>query len=316
MQLKNDFKLRGTHVQYAYYTTDVFTNQPFNGAQITVFPEADGLSDQSMQSIANEMSMTETVFVFKGGNPRQPKIRVFSPLKEVGFGSHTTLAAAHVLTSTKSIPFVEQIEKYAFLCGDNTINVHVTNENNQPVFTQFTMTVAPIVDNFAPTREELAAMLGISIDSIDSKAFSPRVVSCGTPYLIVPITSPSVVQSAVFNTQAWRSATTPATWTEEILLVSRQHKVDDGEFYARLVGPHIKLSEEPPVGAAIPAFSGYLCSFPHIRRGTYTFSVARGGNKSRRSMLHIEMDNKGEDQLTIRVGGTAVLMAEGKLNLA
>ena len=293
----------------------MFTNQPFNGAQITVFPNASGLDQKTMQTLANEMSMTETVFVFPTENERHPQVRIFSPLKEVGFGSHTTLAAAHVLTSTKSIPFDAEMEKYKFAFGASDVDVHVSKPNGNETFTQFSLTVEPIVDKFVPTRDELSNMLGVKQNDVASKPYSPRVVSCGTPFLIVPLTSAEAVQEAVFNTQAWRAATTPATWTEEILLVSRQRIGDEGDFYARLVGPNIKTTEEPPIGAAIPAFSGYLCSFPDTREGTHTFSVTRGGVGSRRSVLHVEMDHKHKPTLTIRVGGGAVMMAEGKIKI-
>lgn len=53
----------------------------------------------------------------------------------------------------------------------------------------------------------------------------------------------------------------------------------------------------------MPAFAAYLCSFEHMQKGTYTFAVDRGGAKSRRSVMNLEMDRKGEDALTIRIGG-------------
>ena len=46
-----------------------------------------------------------------------------------------------------------------------------------------------------------------------------------------------------------------------------------------------------------------------MQKGTYTFSVQRGDEKMRRSVLNLEMDHKGEDSLTVRVGGEAVKVA-------
>ena len=51
-------------MNYNYYIADVFTRQIFNGAQIAVFPNADGLSTEQMQLLAMELNLTETVFVF------------------------------------------------------------------------------------------------------------------------------------------------------------------------------------------------------------------------------------------------------------
>ena len=65
----------------------------------------------------------------------------------------------------------------------------------------------------------------------------------------------------------------------------------------------------------MPAFASYLCSFEHTRKGTHTFAVDRGDAYSRRSVLNLEMDHKGLEQLTLRVGGTAVMFAQGTVFL-
>jgi trans-2,3-dihydro-3-hydroxyanthranilate isomerase len=52
-----------------------------------------------------------------------------------------------------------------------------------------------------------------------------------------------------------------------------------------------------------------------MQKGTYTFSVDRGDANNRRSVLNLEMDHKGEDELTIRVGGAAVMVAEGLMTV-
>jgi trans-2,3-dihydro-3-hydroxyanthranilate isomerase len=50
-----------------------------------------------------------------------------------------------------------------------------------------------------------------------------------------------------------------------------------------------------------------------MQKGTYTFAVQRGDDKMRRSILNLEMDHKGEDTLNLRVGGEAVMAAEGTM---
>ncbi|MGZ5060059.1 MAG: PhzF family phenazine biosynthesis protein, partial [Methylobacter sp.] len=48
-------------MKYNYYIADVFTKQIFNGAQIAVFPNAEGLNQQQMQLVARELNLSETV---------------------------------------------------------------------------------------------------------------------------------------------------------------------------------------------------------------------------------------------------------------
>jgi len=65
----------------------------------------------------------------------------------------------------------------------------------------------------------------------------------------------------------------------------------------------------------MPAFTSYLCAHEQVAIGTYTFAIDRGDVGNRRSLLHIEMDNKGWNQLEIRVGGSAVLVSSGAMNV-
>ena len=52
-----------------FYQADVFTDEPFGGNPVAVFPDADGLTDEELQRIAREMNLSETVFVFPPTDP-------------------------------------------------------------------------------------------------------------------------------------------------------------------------------------------------------------------------------------------------------
>jgi len=67
-------------MNYQYYIADVFTDRIFQGAQIAVFPHAQGLNQAMMQCIANEMNLSETVFIVNEANTEHRyKIKTFSP---------------------------------------------------------------------------------------------------------------------------------------------------------------------------------------------------------------------------------------------
>lgn len=303
-------------MNYKYYIADVFTRQIFNGAQIAVFPKADGLSKQQMKLVARELNLTETVFVFhEDTDPAKRRMRIFSPKGEIDIAGHPIIATAFVLATCGDISLTEKYTPIIFEQNSGPVSANITNENGKPVFIQFTGKVSPIVDRFAPTDGELASFLSINQGQIDHKKFSTRLVSCGFPYLIVPIYNYETVRKARFNFQAWSESIAPQTAAQEILLFSPKSRFQDADFNARLVGPNIGLHDDPPVGTAMPAFAAYLCSFEHMQKGTYTFAVDRGDTDNRRSVLNLEMDHKGEESLTIRVGGEAVMVAEGMMTI-
>ncbi len=310
-------------MNFKYFIADAFTQQIFSGAQIAVFPNADGLKQHQMQLIARELNLTETVFVFHHNNPLSPaaagavsrRIRIFSPAREIDFAGHPVIATAFVLAACGDIALTGSYTPVVFEQNAGPIHANITNANGQPGFVQFTGRVKPVVDRFAPSDSELAGFLGIPEKEIDHKKWSTRLVSCGFPYLIVPVYRYETVRQARFNFQAWSESIAPQTAAQEILLFSSKTPFQDADFNARLVGPNIAMHDDPPVGSAMPAFAGYLCSFEHMQKGTYTFAVDRGDLSHRRSVINLEMDHKREDSMTIRVGGDAVMVAEGMMTI-
>jgi trans-2,3-dihydro-3-hydroxyanthranilate isomerase len=299
-----------------YYIADVFTDRIFNGAQIAVFPNADGLSDEQMRLLARELNLTETVFVFHPrGEGTLRKMRIFSPLGEIDFAGHPIIATAYVLASCGDIELTEAITPVVFEQNAGPVDVNITASQGKPVFVQFSRKVSAFVDRFAPTDEELAGFLSIKQSELDHKKYSPRLVSCGAPYLIVPVWSYETVRKAKFNYSVWSQSTAPQTAAQEILLFAPKTPFADADFNARLLGPRIGMHEDPPIGSAMPAFASYLCSFEHTRKGTHTFAVDRGDAYTRRSVLNLEMDHKGLEQLALRVGGAAVMFAQGTVFL-
>lgn len=303
-------------MDYLYFTADVFTREIFNGAQIAVFPSAAGLDDRQMQLIARELNLSETVFAFSSGDIANTfRLRIFSPLQEIPFGGHPILAAAHVLASNGQIDLKQQNTPVVFEQNQGPVQVNISQNEGRPGFIQFTMKVRPIVDTFAPSEQELASIIGIDVKDIERKKFTARMVSCGFPYLIVPLRRYAAVREARFNFSAWSESLAPSTAAQEILLFCGRSKTHDVDFHARLVGPDIGLKEDPPIGSAMPALMGFLCSHEHIREGTYTFSIDRGDEAGRHSVLSLEMDNKKAADLTLRVGGESVLVTRGTMTV-
>ncbi|MCK9608349.1 MAG: PhzF family phenazine biosynthesis protein [Methylomonas sp.] len=303
-------------MKYHYYIADAFTNQLFNGAQIAVFPAADGLSSETMAAIAKELNLTETVFVFhEHGAENRRRMRIFSPLREIDFAGHPIIATAFILAECGDIALSQALTKIVLEQNSGPVEVNISSEAGKPSFVQLSRSDSAIIDRFAPTDEELCQFLGLQIADLDHKKYSPRLVSCGFPYLIVPVWNYESVRKARFNYPNWSQSAAPQTAAQEILLFAPKSPNPDADFNARLLGPNISLQDDPPVGSAMPAFCSYLCSFERTQKGTHSFSVERGEMSTRRSLLQLEMDNKQQEKLTIRIGGQAVIFAEGSINI-
>ena len=302
-------------MDYKFYTADVFTNKPFNGVRIPVFPNAEGLSEYQMQMIANETNASDTVFVFDDADKNTKQLRIFTALrKEIKPATHTLLAASHVLTSLKELP-LDSATPLHYRNGDSVSTMHVTNDNGKPGIIIQSQDTHAVVDRFVPTTEELASMLSLIPADIGFDNNQPLIVSCDAPYLIVPIKSYNAIRAARFDSKAWSQSSAPASAALGILLFSNNTDENSADFHARIVGPDVASYDDPPIAPVIPDFANYLCQNSRIQKGTHVFTVQRGANDQRQSYLHLEMDNKQEKDLTIRIGGSAVMVTESTLSI-
>ncbi|NNN90932.1 PhzF family phenazine biosynthesis protein, partial [Vibrio sp. 2-2(9)] len=73
------------------YVVDAFTDTQFKGNSAAVVPLEEWLAPELMQSIAAENNLSETAFL-KSIGTNQYEIRWFSPITEIDFCGHATLA--------------------------------------------------------------------------------------------------------------------------------------------------------------------------------------------------------------------------------
>jgi trans-2,3-dihydro-3-hydroxyanthranilate isomerase len=79
---------------------DVFSDRPFGGNQLAVFPGAEGLSDEVMQQLARVFNFTESTFVLPSSDRAcTHRVRIFTPRTELPFAGHPTVGTAAVLAS-------------------------------------------------------------------------------------------------------------------------------------------------------------------------------------------------------------------------
>lgn len=301
-------------MKHRYYLVDVFTNAPFSGAQLAVFPWAETLNASQMTKLANELSFGEVVFVSPPADKANTcRLTIYKKSNRQGFGSHTTVAAGHVLGA---IGYVELKGRGAaslrFEFGGQVLPVIVDYENSKPIRVQMELAARPNIDFTAPTQSELTKIFGVPESAFSVSGYKPLLVGENGVYLVVPVNRYDDVRNATFNEKAWSETLSPATCAEEILLVTRDVAESDADFHMRLLGAGIGAHEDPPVGSSIPAFCGFLCGQESARHGMHPFTVIRGTSSTRLSTLTVEMCNdETSNNIDIRVGGEALIVGEG-----
>lgn len=309
-----------------YVTADVFTPEPFTGNQLAVVFGAEGLPTETLQAITREFNYAESTFVFAPETPGTTRrVRIFTPELEVPFAGHPTLGTAHVLVATGEVtPTADDIAagEMTVVLGENVgpVPVRLRLEHGVPVHGTFTTAQLPEERVEVTDFEALASTLSLSADDFVGGAHAPAAVSCGLPFLIMPLTSVAAVRRARLNMDAWQRVL-HGRWGAWPLVFAMAADDEPAELPAHVRGCDIRarvfvpgstVPEDPATGSANAALAGFLAARTP-RDGALRWEVAQGVEMGRPSRLSIAAHKSHGSITAIHVGGATVIMAEGTL---
>lgn len=296
-----------------FYTCDVFTNQLFGGNPLAVFPDATGIPEDSLQRIAREFNLSETVFVYPPERPEHTKrLRIFTPAAELPFAGHPTVGAAHALATLGKVPLRGAETKIVFEEKVGPVPVLIRATDGKPTFAQLTAAQAPEIGPPTPGRSVLADVLALEAADIQGGMTAPQGVSCGLPFLIVPLKDRDAVRRAHVRMDHWESSI-KSYWAPQILVFSRDAEREDADVHARVFVPGLSVPEDPATGSAATALGAYLAARDTRADGTLRWVVEQGIEMGRPSLLEIVVEKTGGDIQSVKVGGETVMVSEGQI---
>jgi trans-2,3-dihydro-3-hydroxyanthranilate isomerase len=299
-----------------FITADVFTSRPLEGNPLAVFPDARGLSDALMQRIAQELNLSETVFVLPPDEPQNTRcLRIFTPKSELPFAGHPTVGTAYVLAALGEIPLTGDETRIVFEEEVGPVPVLIRSEAGRPVFTQLSVAKLPEVGPTPPSAAELAEMLSLAPDDVLAGAEDfPQGFSCGNPFLFIPLRNRDALRRARLRIDIWEEVLL-AGWAREVFLMCREPELPGSHLRARMFAADLGIGEDPATGGAVSALGGYLGIRAPERDGTLKWVVEQGFEMGRPSLLHLEVDKKDGEITGVRVGGSSVMVSEGTMEV-
>ena len=298
-----------------YFTADVFTDRRFGGNQLAVFPDARGITSDLMPQIAREFNYSETTFVLPATDPSHTaKVRIFTPGGELQFAGHPTVGTAHVLASIGAIAIQGPETRIVLEEGVGPVPVTIRSVDGRPQFATLTVAKLPEVGPPPPSRAALAAMLSLNENDLLDGDMSPQAVSCGTPFLFVPLRDRKAIARARARTDLWE-ATVGNYITNMVMVFAMDAERPDSDIRARMFAPMIGVPEDPATGSAAVALGGYLAARDPRFEGTLRWVVEQGFEMGRPSILEVEADKKDGKIVAGRVGGQTVMVCEGSMSL-
>jgi trans-2,3-dihydro-3-hydroxyanthranilate isomerase len=167
---------------------------------------------------------------------------------------------------------------------------------------------------FGPTledRKRTASVLGIDPSRIRDDV-PVQEVSCGLPFLFVPLTSRAAVDDCVLDPRANELMFREAGLTRRNTFVFSAEPGDDGAtVYSRMLGFG---REDPATGSASGPLGSYLVRYGLVPPGEAGQIVSRQGVKmGRPSRVHIRIAGAPENITGVKVGGASVLVGDGQI---
>jgi trans-2,3-dihydro-3-hydroxyanthranilate isomerase len=297
-----------------YLTLDVFTPTPFGGNQLAVFPDASGIPEGALLDITREFNFSEVTFCYPAEDATHTRrVRIFTPGGELPFAGHPTIGTAAALALCEgALPGGSG--HFIFEMGVGLVHVEVRVESPVLAWAELSVAKLPEVGPHAPTLNTLAEILSLEAKDLLGGALSPQAVSCGVPFLLIPLRSLDALARSRVRVDRWEQ-TLKRFWAPMMFLAARDEERGPHHWRARMFAPGINVPEDPATGSAVAAFGGWLATKDAHADGSFAWTVDQGIEMGRPSHLTVSADKAGGAVTAVRVAGQAVLMSEGTLRL-
>jgi len=293
---------------------DVFTDTPFEGNQLAVFPDASGLSGAEMQTLAREMNFSESTFLLPAERADTDiRMRIFTPGLEMPMAGHPTIGSTFALAARGAITPGQS----RFVFGLNIGPTPVELEWQDGVLHFAWMDQQPPVFR-APTSstEALARAVGLDVADVTATGLPIEEVSCGVPYLCLPLRTRADVDRASPDLSAMRRLRSAFEGGHAPLFLFSTEPVDPGvTAYSRMFASDLGVAEDPATGSASGPLGAYLVRHGVVPREDWTRMLSlQGVAMGRPSRIHIAIHADEAATITrVQVGGQAVMVGGGEI---
>jgi trans-2,3-dihydro-3-hydroxyanthranilate isomerase len=296
-----------------YHRVDVFTDRAFGGNPLAVFANGRGLATETMQAIAKEFNLSETTFVLPPDDPRHDwRVRIFTPGSELPMAGHPTVGTSFVLAREHMIPRGDDNGAGTNIVleeGVGPVPVTVSFEGGEPSYAEMTQPL-PTFGPRLSDRRAVARMLSLEEGDLDAE-LPLEVVSCGVPFLYVPLRSLEAARRARPRADLIEAAAADGV-PPQVFVFTREVESAFSTVHSRMFAPGLGITEDPATGGASGPLGCYLVRHGLVQCDPAAEIVSEQGlEMGRPSFIKIRIERQGEDITAVRVGGQCHFMGEG-----
>jgi trans-2,3-dihydro-3-hydroxyanthranilate isomerase len=278
----------------AFTHVDVFSQSPFGGNSLPVFPDAPDLNAEQMLRITQEMRHFEAIFLQPTDQPGTVRARIFDLFGELPFAGHPVIGAAAVLHERSG---VGGTQSWQFQLPGKT--VEITTAVTAGSYSGLLDQGAPEFLGSIDDGGQVAAAFNLAADDL-APDLPLEVVSTGLRYLIVPV-RPGVLARARISRDitelVWGAGAQFAVLLDDAAVEVR-HWNNDG------------IIEDVATGSAAGTIGAYRLRHGLVRGGD-TFILHQGQYTGRPSTLRVQPVGSANRVETVKVGGDVSFVGHG-----
>src|SRR5262245_9262504 len=185
-----------------YLHLDVFTSRRFEGNQLAVFRDGRALDAVAMQRIARETNFSESTFILPPERPdTDVRMRIFTPGVELPMAGHPTIGSTFALAHLGVIR--PGLKQFVFGLGVGPTRVELTWDGDRLSFAWMDQRL-PEVREPAVSVDLIVRAAGIEPNTHATTGLPIQEISCGVPFILLPVASRAAVDSAVPDSAALR----------------------------------------------------------------------------------------------------------------
>ncbi len=296
--------------RYPFVIADVFTDRPFSGNQLAVVFDADDLSTAQMQAVAAEFGFAESTFVQTSEEPARHdfRVRIFTPRAELPFAGHPTVGTALALAWRGLVELGRTRVTLGEGAGPVPVDLTFEAAGGRATAAEFAAPREPSIGSGADPAA-VADALGLEQNRLVTAAGLPRDASCGLPFLFVELADLASLRAG--RLRGTGAGLSPSD-VGGVLVFTRDTGGEPGvDIRARMFAPANGIPEDPATGSAAAALASLLVN----GEGTTRLRILQGVEMGRPSRIDASARVEGGRVVEVRVGGSAVLVAEGIISV-
>ena len=269
---------------FDFVTLDVFTSRPFGGNPLAIVADGRGLDSATMQAVATEFNLSETVFMLPppAGSEAIATARIFTPVAELPFAGHPNVGAAWFVASNGGIFGREAGDRFVFdeKAGPVECFVERSDSGLQTAITA----PKPLSIGQEIDVETVAACAMLKPESVATLSHGPMAISVGLPFYTAELASLDALARAKPVASAFAEAVQRYRPPDDFfsLHLYVRDPNNPAQVRTRMFAPLSNIPEDPATGSAAAALAAFLATLDGTEEER-RYEIVQGVEMGRRS---------------------------------